>query len=107
MLGNSQQPESLKEDPIPLVTQDTRTLVHAFNPSICEAEAGGSKKRINLRNGESMSVQRLPGVALMPLIPALGPQSQENLKEESIKKKFSYRETLSRKTKKNFFFKVS
>ena len=57
-------------------------------PSICEAEAGGSKKRINLRNGESMSVQSLPGAVLMSLIPALGTQSQENLKEESIKKIF-------------------
>lgn len=36
-----------------------------------------------------MSVQSLPGVVLMPLIPALGTQSQENLKEESIKTFFS------------------
>lgn len=55
--------------------------VHAFNPSICGAEAGGSKKRINLRNGERVSVQRLLGVVLMSLIPALGTQNQKNLKE--------------------------
>lgn len=34
-----------------------------------------------------MNVQSLPGAVLIPLIPALGTQSQENLKEESIKKK--------------------